>query len=103
MPFYKLPSAGLKPAASPPRGQDTARARHAGVPAGAASASYRAAPSRRRAAPSRRQVAAAGGLLRLLLRAVAVRAAASGRLVDEQEQRQLHLLRLSAPASVHGR
>lgn len=94
MPFYKLPSAGLKPAASPPRGQDTARARHAGVPAGAASASYRAAPSRR-------QVAA--GLLRLLLRAVAVRAAASGRLVDEQEQRQLHLLRLSAPASVHGR
>lgn len=101
MPFYKLPSAGLKPAASPPRGQDTASARHAGVPAGAASASYRAAPSRRRAAPSRRQVAA--GLLRLLLRAVAVRAAASGRLVDEQEQRQLHLLRLSAPASVHGR
>ncbi|WP_152225199.1 MULTISPECIES: hypothetical protein [Arthrobacter] len=101
MPFYKLPSAGLKPAASPPRGQDTARARHAGVPAGAALASYRAAPSRRRAAPSRRQVAA--GLLRLLLRAVAVRAAASGRLVDEQEQRQLHLLRLSAPASVHGR
>jgi len=101
MPFYKLPSAGLKPAASPPRGQDTARARHAGVPAGAASASCRAAPSRRRAAPSRRQVAA--GLLRLLLRAVAVRAAASGRLVDEQEQRQLHLLRLSAPASVHGR
>ena len=94
MPFYKLPSAGLKPAASPPRGQDTARARHAGVPAGAALASYRAAPSRR-------QVAA--GLLRLLLRAVAVRAAASGRLVDEQEQRQLHLLRLSAPASVHGR
>lgn len=94
MPFYKLPSAGLKPAASPPRGQDTARARHAGVPAGAASASCRAAPSRR-------QVAA--GLLRLLLRAVAVRAAASGRLVDEQEQRQLHLLRLSAPASVHGR
>ncbi|MFJ2506586.1 hypothetical protein [Arthrobacter citreus] len=101
MPFYKLPSAGLKPAASPPRGQDTARARHAGVPAGAALASCRAAPSRRRAAPSRRQVAA--GLLRLLLRAVAVRAAASGRLVDEQEQRQLHLLRLSAPASVHGR
>lgn len=95
MPFYKLPSAGLKPAASPPRGQDTARTRrHAGVPAGAASASCRAAPSRR-------QVAA--GLLRLLLRAVAVRAAASGRLVDEQEQRQLHLLRLSAPASVHGR
>ncbi len=94
MPFYKLPSAGLKPAASPPRGQDTASARHAGVPAGAASASCRAAPSRR-------QVAA--GLLRLLLRAVAVRAAASGRLVDEQEQRQLHLLRLSAPASVHGR
>ena len=94
MPFYKLPSAGLKPAASPPRGQDTARARHAGVPAGAASASCRAAPSRR-------QVAA--GLLRLLLRAVAVRAAASGQLVDEQEQRQLHLLRLSAPASVHGR
>ena len=102
MPFYKLPSAGLKPAASPPRGQDTARTRrHAGVPAGAALASCRAAPSRRRAAPSRRQVAA--GLLRLLLRAVAVRAAASGRLVDEQEQRQLHLLRLSAPASVHGR
>ncbi|MFF3038084.1 hypothetical protein [Arthrobacter citreus] len=94
MPFYKLPSAGLKPAASPPRGQDTASARHAGAPAGAASASYRAAPSRR-------QMAA--GLLRLLLRAVAVRAAASGRLVDEQEQRQLHLLRLSAPASVHGR
>ncbi|MEB7502967.1 hypothetical protein [Arthrobacter koreensis] len=43
--------------------------------------------------------AAVPGLLRLLLRAVAVRAAASGRLVDEQEERQLHLLRISTPAS----
>ncbi|MFF2821666.1 hypothetical protein ACLRGH_03700 [Arthrobacter koreensis] len=55
----------------------------------------------RRTASSRRQLAA--GLLRLFLRAAAVRAAASGRLVDEQEQRQLRLLRLSAPASFHGR
>lgn len=37
------------------------------------------------------------GLLRLLGRAVAVRAAASGRLVDEQEERQLDLLRISSP------
>lgn len=92
MPFYKLPSAGLKPAASPLPGQDAAPARHTDVGA---------AMRPRRPAPSRRHVAA--GVLRLLLRAAAIRAAASGRLVDEQEQRQLHLLRLSAPASFHGR
>lgn len=43
------------------------------------------------------------GLLRLLLRAVAVRTAASGRLVDEQEERQLRLLRRCSPASGAGR
>ena len=92
MPFYKLPSPGLEPAAPRQPHKDAAMGRRAGAGS--------ALPVRRPAS-SRRQLAA--GLLRLFLRAAAVRAAASGRLVEEQEQRQLRLLRLSAPASFHGR
>ena len=90
MPFYKLPSAGLEPAAPRQPHKHAAMGRRAG-----------SALPVRRPASSRRELAA--GLLRLFLRAAAVRAAASGRLVDEQEQRQLRLLRISAPASLHGR
>jgi len=93
MPFYKLPPAGFEQQSVPPPGQDAAY-----QPAAAASADTRQR--------TRRGLFAEGlvpGLLRLLLRAVAVRAAASGRLVDEQEERQLRLLRISSPASGSGR
>ncbi|MGW9404277.1 hypothetical protein ACWGQ2_09950 [Arthrobacter sp. NPDC055585] len=93
MPFYKLPTVGNKEQFSPPPEQVSVSSPAAArVPGGE--------PVRRTALFPVRLVP---GLVRLLLRAAAVRAAASGRLVDEQEERQLRLLRNSAPASGPGR
>ena len=55
------------------------------------------------AAPRLPRVQYLRGLLRLLWRAAAVRAAESGRLMDEQEERQLHLLRTGSPPAGLGR
>ena len=83
MPFYKLPAAGPEAQQDPP----ALRPRSSAAPA---------SPGRRLKLSRTQYVL---GLARLLLRAAAVRAAASGRLVDEQEARQLRLLRSSSPSS----
>lgn len=87
MPFYRLPTAGTKQEIIPPQERSVPHQPAAAAPPPAEQPFHAVFP------------AAVPGLLRLLLRAVAVRAAASGRLVDEQEERQLHLLRISTPAS----
>ncbi len=90
MPFYKLPAAGLQQQAPP----DAPRPVPDQGPA---------APADQDRRPTLSRVQDVLGLFRLLRRAAAVRAAASGRLVDEQEERQLHLLRISSPSSGSGR
>lgn len=89
MPFYKLPAAGVLNPPPEPAAQ--------ALPPVSADRTH---PARRDALPFR-QVAA--GLLRLLRRAVQVRAASSARLVDEQEERQLRLLALYSSPSRSGR
>ncbi|MFZ3416590.1 hypothetical protein [Arthrobacter sp. 3Tela_A] len=91
MPFYKLPAAGLAQQQAPPA---------AGRPVPNQDPSRPAGPDRR---PALSRVQYVLGLLRLLRRAAAVRVTASGRLVDEQEERQLRLLRISSPSSASGR
>lgn len=84
MPFYKLPAADLVQQQTPPVHQSPA------------SAPGPATPNR---GPRLSRFQYVLGLLRLLRRAAAVQAAASGRLMDEQEERQLRLLRISSPPS----
>ena len=91
MPFYKLPAAGLAQQQAPPA---------AGRPVPNQDPSRPAGPDRR---PALSRVQYVLGLLRLLRRAAAVRVTASGRLVDEQEERQLRLFRISSPSSASGR
>ncbi len=87
MPLYKLSAAGAGQQQAPAAGQRPVSAPGSPEPA----------------APRLSRIQYLRGLLRLLRRAAAVRAAASGRLMDEQEERQLRLLRISSPPSGSGR